>query len=314
MPNTSRSLLVAVTSALAVVALPSLAKADTYTNINFPGPTQGLTLDGRLYLPDPMPESPPAVIMMHGCGGMWSNNTPANGAVREIERWGRELAAQGYVALAVDSYSTRAPNGVSVTAFQDQCSGTTYAGAVDPYTKRVDDIGAARAFLIDEYAIDSDGGLGLLGWSQGAQAVLIASAETPRDSNVEYSSPSPYAAAVAYYPGCGTLLGYGMTISTNLDGYWRPAAPMRLHMGTSDSFHGNCDRRADNAINNYSADLTWVEFTGAKHNFDNTGSTAFPTAECTSTEWATSGMKDTCSMREADLDSLDFLLAEVVAG
>lgn len=313
MPIT-RSLLVAVTSTLALLSLPSLARADTYVNINFPGPADVATLDGRVYLPDPMPEDPPAVIMVHGCGGMWSDNTPANGGVREIERWGRELAAQGYVALAVDSYSTRAPADVSVAAYQDQCSGKTYAGAVDPYTKRVDDIAAARAFLIDEYAIDSDGGLGLLGWSQGAQAVLIAMAATPRDANVAYSSPSPYAAAVAYYPGCGTLLGYGMTISTNLAGYWRPAAPMRMHMGTSDSFWGNCDRRADNAIDNYSADLTWVEFTGAKHNFDNTGTTAFPTAACTSTEWATSGMKDQCAMREADLDSLDFVLAEVVSG
>lgn len=304
---------------LVAAALPSVAHADTYTNIEIDGPAIGEVLDARIYVPDALDDHPPAVILLHGCGGLWSLDTPSKGAVKEIERWGRELAAQGYVAIAVDAYGGREPAGATWLAHQYQCSGTTYAGSVNPYTTRVLDIDAARQYLVDEYDVDL-GGVGVIGWSQGAQAVMVAMAATPSDEDVAIVGASPYAAAVAYYPGCGEDLGFGYDVSDEEPGYWRPRAPMRLHHGTSDPLHGNCDVRADHAIAELGAGpqggapLTWVEYAGVGHTFDNQGTTAFPTTECTSTEWATGGMAATCAMREADIRSLAFLLAEVVAG
>ncbi|MEZ4452277.1 MAG: dienelactone hydrolase family protein [Nannocystaceae bacterium] len=304
-------------AAVAVAVLPALARADTYENVTFDGPGVDEVLDGRAYVPDALGEHPPAVIPLHGCGGMWSDDDPSKGGVREIERWGRELAAQGYVVLAVDSYGGRETGDATWLEFQYQCNGTAYAGEVDPYTTRVDDIEAARQYLIDEYDIDVDGGVGLLGWSQGAQSVMIAMAATSKDSNVAYTGTPTYAGAVAFYPGCGSLLGFGLT--STKDGYWRPRSPMRLHHGTADSYEPTCKRRATNAINNYASGptsthaLTWAEYAGVGHHFDNQGSTDFPAAKCDAVELATPGMEATCAMRDADVDSLAFFLDEVVA-
>lgn len=301
MKRTVLAPLTLLAATLTWLAAPASASADTYENV-----TIDAVLDGRLYLPETPGDAPPAMILMHGCGGMWSDDDPSAGAVHEIERWGMELAAQGYVVIAVDSYGGRTPVGVDWVAYQYQCSGSTYGGAVDPYTTRVDDIAAAYDYLVEEHGASS---VGIMGWSQGAQAVMVASAATPRGSNVAYASPPVYSAAVAYYPGCGSALGYGL--SSTKDGYWRPAMPMRLQVGALDSFHANCERRADNAIASYSADLTWVDYAGVGHSFDNAGGDAFPAAKCTASELADPGMTTICAERDADVDSLAFVLAEV---
>lgn len=300
-----------ISAALTLTLAPAIAAAEAPANIEIAGP-DNTTLDARIYLPDGLEAGAPAVIMAHGCGGMWSNDDPSAGAINEIERWGLELSAQGYVAIAVDSYGGRTPEGVAWVDFQYQCSGSTYAGDVDPYTDRVDDLDAALSFLVDVHEV---GEVALLGWSQGAQAVMVAIAETPRDANVAYGTPPTYGAAVAYYPGCGSALGYGL--SSTKDGYWRPARPMRLHQGTADSLYANCDRRADNAIANYASGpasahpLTWVEYAGVGHSFDNTGGHAFPTAKCSASELADPSLAKSCAQRDADVDSLAFVLAEI---
>lgn len=311
-----------LTTALTWLALPGSASADTQVNVTFDALTPGDELDGRLYLPDPLPANPPAIIMMHGCSGLWSESDPESGiAQRHIEKWGLELAAQGYVVLAVDSYTTRTPASIPadhVLDYQVQCSGSTWAGDVDPYTERVDDIQAAQDYLIAEHDVNVDA-LGLLGWSQGAQSVMVAMAATPRTSNVAYVDPPDYAAAVTFYPGCGPALKYGFSYSTNDDGYWRPGNPMRLHHGSSDSLFTDCRERALNARSNYGAgtgsadELFWIEYAGVGHSFDHVGTTAFPTSKCSAVELVDSTKKAECAMRDADIDSLGFLL-DLVSG
>lgn len=310
--------LLSTLAAIVWLVLPGTANADTQSNITFDALEAGKDLDGRVYLPDPMPEHAPAIIMVHGCSGMWSGSDPVNAiAQRHIEKWGLELAAQGYVALAVDSYSTRTPAGTTEAAYQNQCSTDPWKGDVNPYTTRVGDIEAAQDFLIAAYDVDVDA-LGLLGWSQGAQSVMVAMAATPSTSNVAYVDPPTYAAAVTFYPGCGTALGYGMSYSLSKDGYWRPGNPMRLHHGGTDSLITDCRKRALNAQNNLGAglgtpdELVWREYAGVGHSFDMVGTTtAFPTAKCDVGELADPTKKAECAMRDADLDSLDFILDRV---
>ncbi|WAS99348.1 dienelactone hydrolase family protein [Nannocystis punicea] len=315
----TRTTLGIIAAGLVWIAAPAAARADTYTNVTFDSLESGLSLDGRLYLPDSPVENPPAIVMAHGCSGMWSDNDPSTGvAQRHIEKWGIELAAQGYVVLAVDSFTTRTLPGDDEVAFQNQCSGDDFEGEVDPYTKRVDDLAAARAFLIDTYDVHTDGN-GLLGWSQGAQSVLVAMAATPSTSNTPYTTALPWAAATAFYPGCGSQMGYGFKISQPIDGWWRPANPVRLHMGESDTFRAHCQRRVDNAWNVYGADpgtadeLIWRTYPGVGHSFDRAGTLTFPTAKCTSSEAADPTLRELCAMRDADVDSLAFLLALVTA-
>ena len=54
-------------------------------------------LQGYLRLPDG-PGPSPAVVLLHGCGGNWRGID---------ERWGKRLAAWGYVTLTVDRFGTR---------------------------------------------------------------------------------------------------------------------------------------------------------------------------------------------------------------
>ncbi len=306
--------LLSTTAAIVWLVLPGTANADTQTNVTFDALSAGDELDGRLYLPEPMPANPPAIIMMHGCSGMWSGSDPATGvAQRHIEKWGLELAAQGYVVLAVDGYTTRTPVGATEAQYQNQCSNDTWKGDVDPYGERVDDIEAAQDYLVEEYDVDVDA-LGLLGWSQGAQSVMVAMAATPRASDVPYADPPAYAAAVTFYPGCGPALGYGFSYATGSDGYWRPGNPMRLHHGSSDGLVTDCRERATNVQTSFpaSADaLLWVEYPGVGHSFDHVGTTTFPTSKCNATELANAAKKAECAMRDADIDSLAFILAEI---
>ena len=62
-------------------------------------------LPGRIYVP-PQPNGG-VVVLMHGCTGMWQSGDPNTVAQGAIEKWGVELSANGFIALAVDSYTSR---------------------------------------------------------------------------------------------------------------------------------------------------------------------------------------------------------------
>ncbi|MFY0583967.1 dienelactone hydrolase family protein [Cystobacter fuscus] len=191
--------------------------AQTATLITFPGPTGDNTLEsgqlsGVLYLPANYSTSNNlrAVVLMHGCSGYWSNRvvgaTNSNGTPNlqnQVEKWGLQLASRGIVALAVDSFTRRrqsmAPDADSAL-WQDQCSGKQYAGRVNPYATRVWDAQAARAWLATDSRINATR-IGILGWSQGAQAAMVETAEKPTNTL--------FRTTVLFYPGCGSDLGFG---------------------------------------------------------------------------------------------------------
>ena len=57
------------------------------------------------YLFEPVTPGPhPAVVMLHGCGGAYARDGVLNARHR---MWGELLAANGYVALLLDSFSSR---------------------------------------------------------------------------------------------------------------------------------------------------------------------------------------------------------------
>lgn len=304
------------------------AHAIDVTQVTFNGPG-GVTLRGVLYTPDDFegaldgagePTGPayqhPAVVMMHGCTGIWSNRTPfaVNGdgtpnLQNHIEKWGLKLAAEGYVALAVDSYTPREPATVDTTKveqrqdWQNQCKGTTNAGKVNPYTTRVEDARAAFAWLAADTVHIDDDRVGLMGWSQGAESTLVESADAGRDvpKVMRATSDRRFASAVAFYPGCGTDLGFGSATS----GHWRPWVDLRLQVGTGDSFYTSCQNRVTraNAIKVTGSNLTYsfVGYAGAAHGFDQTAE-EWPTAYCADAN----PTGDVCAMDAADIDSLEF--------
>ena len=91
-------------------------------------------LDGYLFRPS-APGRHPAIVFMHGCGGLIS---PATGAImsREID-WERRLVDKGFVVLMVDSFTPRDT--------REMCSPRSFKEGV--YMRRPADAYGALAYL-----------------------------------------------------------------------------------------------------------------------------------------------------------------------
>ncbi|MCB1614783.1 MAG: VCBS repeat-containing protein, partial [Pseudomonadales bacterium] len=286
--------------------------------VTFNGP-DAVVLEGVMYQPENWANGSgfSAVVMMHGCSGIWSSKNPdavnGNGTPNlqnHIEKWGLKLAEEGIVALAVDSFTPRKPAEADAIEWQDQCSGSTYAGMVDSYTTRVLDSRSAWDYLATNSKINGNT-IALLGWSHGAQASMVEAAETDKDNDVSrQASDHRFAATVVFYPGCGSNLGFGGVNSS----YWRPYRNVLMQMGDGDSFHDNCQTRFDRAGSVYGAiadsghGVLFVSHAEAAHSFDATSQT-WPADYCVDNP----PVGDTCAMNKADIESLAFLQAEFLA-
>jgi dienelactone hydrolase len=280
-------------------------------------------LRGRLFLPPVWSTDTSAVVMAHGCKGMWSSGrpwpeTPDAVAQSAIERWGLELSRNGYVALAIDSFSSRTPPGVSATDYQNQCQGDPFEGSVDPYVTRVQDIDLGIAWMRYRLGIASTSAVAAIGWSQGAESVLVRAAETDRlrdESLYRDAGNEVHAlrAAVVFYPGCGADLGFEPgPFSGGSNSFWRPHRDLRMNHGSLDPLSGNCETRAHVAQTVYGSMpetghwMDWNLYPGARHSFDTASSADWPTAACLPAEVGSD--PDGCAQRDADIDSLDFLI------
>jgi dienelactone hydrolase len=117
----------------------------------------------------------PAVVVLHGCDGVG----------RHARLWAQQLVAWGYVAVVVDSFR---PRGMSTVC--------NHGMLVPPQLQALD------AFNVADYLRAqpnvAGGHIGVIGFSHGGWAVLKAVlADT-----VAQAATKPFAAAVAFYPGC----------------------------------------------------------------------------------------------------------------
>ncbi len=125
----------------------------------------------------------PALVLMHGCGGMY---TRGGNVTRSYRHWLDLLAENGYVALLVDSFN---PRGYTrICDLQDRPIRTS--------RERLQDAYAALQWLQKQEFV-AEGRVGLLGWSNGATGTLYAMRAT--------QPLRGFRAAAAFYPGCRTL-------------------------------------------------------------------------------------------------------------
>jgi dienelactone hydrolase len=127
-------------------------------------------------------EPHPAVIVLHGCGGISSHSV---GIADKIGSW-------GYVALTVDSLG---PRGMT-----SRCGGGSLDQAFDAY--------AALHYLSQLEFVDA-ARVAVLGQSMGGSAALYA---VERGLTAQYFDQR-FDAAIAYYPNCG-VPGASMTAPT----------------------------------------------------------------------------------------------------
>lgn len=238
----------------------------TMTKVSFTN-ADGTTITGFLFKdPNATPRNA-AVVMMHGCSGVWSNGKistepqPAINTLSHIhKRWGQNLAAAGYVGLLVDSFTER--------ALTNEC-GNGSAG-LNEATVRPKDALAGRAWLVANGHVASDR-IALMGWSNGGSAVLATMDQTNEGS----AGSKPFREAFSFYPGCGLINEFGGNASTTDKTTWLPYAPVTIHHAATDPLYtsGQCENRKSTAIALGASSATgnavaMTVYASARHSFD----------------------------------------------
>jgi dienelactone hydrolase len=188
---------------MAAVCAPSPGGAEPVT---FPG--QDLAIHGELFRPAG-PGPFPAIVALHGCAGLYGRRGDLS--PRHAD-WAERLAAQGYVVLFPDSFGSRSAG--------PQC--TVKERVTRPAAERTADAIAAKTYLQLRPDVKPNA-ISLLGWSNGAAAVLYAVGGARSKTN---ATPD-FATAVAFYPGCRLP-------AKKAD--WHTTTPLLILIGASDDW------------------------------------------------------------------------------
>ena len=209
-------------------------------------------LDGHveIRLPETAAGPVPALIMLHGCGGL-----------REVQNaYADRVVEAGYAAVIVDSNGARDIGRFG--AMSRVCTAQTLWGQ-----DRAADIAAVLDLLRDTPGIDGDQ-LALIGWSHGGWSLMEAlaysgSGDRPRALSDQDLSLTPHVRlAIALYPYCGIPM---RTSGADID----PDIPLRAILAEQDVIapHGACIRRFERAVS-AGVDVRYSVWDGQSHAFD----------------------------------------------
>ncbi|GAB2896346.1 dienelactone hydrolase family protein [Uliginosibacterium flavum] len=201
-------------------------------------------LVAHLFQPD-APGPHPAVVMVHGCGGAYAKDGALNA---RHQMWGEYLASQGYLALMLDSFSSR--------GLKQICT-QKYSERMLKEADRVGDAYAALSWLRQQSGIDAMH-IGLLGWSHGGGVTLDVIRRKPANMLEGFS------AAVSFYPGC--------TTRNKKAASFKPYAPLLILIGEADDWTPAASCVAlTNTARAQGAVMQIVTYPGAYHDFDHPG-------------------------------------------
>jgi dienelactone hydrolase len=206
------------------------------------------TIAGVLRIPRLGTDLLPAVILVHGSGGMGGN----------VDYWSQQLTASGIATLGIDYLSGR---GI-VNTNSDQGKLPRLAEVIDIYN--------SLSLLGTHPRIDRTR-IAVMGFSRGAQAALYSSLVRfqkmygPKDLNLS--------AYVTFYTPCYTRYIEDEAVS---------GSPIRLFHGTADDYVPVVPCRAYvERLHKAGRDVQLTEYAGAHHVFDNPllaeAPTVFPT-------------------------------------
>lgn len=209
----------------------------------------------ELRIPQPGTARLPAVVLVHGSGGVGGN----------VDMWAHELNAMGVATLTLDSFTGRK----IVNTSSDQGQLGRLAMIVDSYR--------VLELLARHPRIDS-GRIALMGFSRGGQATLYASLK--RFQRMHAPAGAEYAAYVPFYAACNTTFVEDTDVSDR---------PIRLFHGAADDYVPVAPCRAYVArLRAAGKDVQLTEYPGAHHAFDNpvlspvrTAATSQTTRACT---------------------------------
>jgi dienelactone hydrolase len=252
---------VAVATTLGLLSLGA-APRPLPERVSFPSADGKTILTGYLFRPETKPAKPaPAVVMMHGRGGVYSSRATGNGAAtisRRYQEWGHIWAQQGYSALIVDGFEPRGYTKGFPRGSYDQ-----RPKELDEVNIRPLDAYGALLWLRKQQGIAGDRVV-LQGWSNGASATLAAMEAGEVPGLGALTRKNGFRAGVAFYPGCRLKGQFA-------DGL-RPYAPVRV-------FHGTADKevsptRCEELValsRKRGGDIEITTYPGAAHGFDDPG-------------------------------------------
>jgi dienelactone hydrolase len=213
----------------------SLSDADLLT-----GKKDGVpvTLAGVLRFPKLGPEKLPAVVFLHGSGGL-------GGSGGMIDEWSRELNEIGIATFAVDSFSGR---GIIETV-TDQTRLGRLNMIIDAYR--------ALDLLSKHSQIDATR-IAVMGFSRGGQSSLYSSLIRFQKMHGP-AAGLEFAAHIGLYAPCGTTYRGDDAV----------AKPIRLLHGTADDYVpiGPCRAYVDR-LSKAGRDIRLIEYPDAHHVFD----------------------------------------------
>jgi dienelactone hydrolase len=225
-------------------------------SFNSKDPASPTVINGLFFKPEKTgPGRLPAVVAMHGCGGMYSSSSSKRESLSARHQQMAELlVSQGYAVLFPDSFRSRGT--------EEICTIENRKRKITQKQRRHDAQGAL-AWLQSRNDIQTDR-IAILGWSHGGSAVLATlNASKPEVSGWSLrSGTSPYfRAGVAFYPGCRDSLNSNTGYSL--------AAPITFFIGGSDDWTAPepCIKLA-NKLKNAGEDASITVYPDAHHGFD----------------------------------------------
>jgi dienelactone hydrolase len=228
---------------LAAALLPCVALAERV------GFDNGRTRIAAHWLPAGRDGARPAVVALHGCGGLYRRD-----GVTLQERYtdyAVRLNAAGFHVVLPDSFGSRGSG--------PTCTLRAGERRITLDTRR-GDVLAALAWLRQRPDVDPKR-IVLLGWSNGASTLLTA-------LNSARPKPADVAGAVAFYPGCSQMLKRPYTA----------AAPLLMLLGAIDDWTppAPCERLAARVRQAQpSLDLVLKVYPDSGHGFDGRGPVRF---------------------------------------
>lgn len=160
-----------------------------------------------------MPARLPAVIALHGCGGLYARAGERKGLLNaRHQAMGEMLQGMGYHVIFPDSLSARGEDSL--------CAQPIGTRKVTQTQRRADAFGALEWVRAQPWADPSR--VAVIGWSHGGSAVLAVTEAANRKAD----SVEPFKTAIAFYPGC----------SDSLDRKYQPNTSLTLFLGADDDW------------------------------------------------------------------------------
>jgi dienelactone hydrolase len=196
---------------------------------------KSVALAGVLRLPRPGTDRLPAVVLLHGSGGI-------SGYVTD---WEQDLLSMGVATFVIDAFTAR---GIVNTNY-DQTQLGRLAMIFDAYR--------ALELLAKHPRIDANR-IALMGFSRGGQATLYASLK--RFQRMHGPNGLEFAAYIPFYPLCGTSFRDEENVADK---------PIRIFHGSEDNYDpvAPCSAYVDR-LKARGKNVQLTEYAGAGHVFD----------------------------------------------